>query len=299
MRNFWENIMAISTNALFNDLVKDLQDGLDARGSKFDLMSILTTGQKPIPEEMSVDEFAALQIGETFLKKFQDGHTSAADKAALDKFISSNVRCGEWTLRHDRTLEEDLLLGLFKAEIYKFFYRGGNKATNHILGNLSQILSGCDVGPGASGGARGTDFYTKLFDSPLHTTRRSLYSIYESHFSNVPFWRTAENQRISQHGDVEVVQGNRLSFVPKNVDTSRCICTEPALNMFFQQGVKQILEGRLRQRFRIDLADQQECNKDLARVGSLSDRFSTIDLESASDTVSLRMIQETDRKSVV
>lgn len=291
----------IRHNALYNDLVSDIDDYLVNHGNRvtaFDVLMLVAGVQNHLytVEDLTVQEYAAGALLNSFLKKFQDGHSSKADANALDKFVASNVQCHDWSLKDDRSLEEDLLLGLFKQEIYRFFNRGPN---GHILGSMSAILREADVGPGASVGARGTDFYTKMFSGPLTGTSRSLYAIFASHISGVPFWRTAENQRLDQFGDFNVVRGNRLSFVPKNVDTSRCICTEPLMNMFFQKGVQKLLETRLRQYFGIDLSNQQECNRDLARIGSMAENYCTIDLSQASDSVSLHMIRETFPADVV
>jgi hypothetical protein len=296
----------ISHRSLYSDLFRDIdqhQDDLDRTTSSVDLSllgdhpysSYLTWNGKST-DHLTVDEFACMQLLQTFLKKFQDGHSTSADKAALDKFIASNIRCGEWSLDDDRSLETDLLIGLFKQEIYRFFNRG---SSGHILSDLGTIFKDGTVGPGSSVGSNGTDFYTKLFSGPLTGTSKSLYAIYAHKISNIPHWSHAEIQRSDEYGEFGLVKGNRLSFVPKNVDTSRCICTEPLLNMFFQQGVKYGLERRLRQYFGIDLADQQLCNKDLARIGSMNEKYCTVDLSSASDTVSLRMIEETFPADVV
>lgn len=292
--------------ALYNDLLSDIDDYLrtktDGRLGVIDLQALTPGGSWVKPqgrlavEDLSVDEFACMQLTETFLKKFQDGHSADADAAALDKFLASNVRCKDWKALVPRTLEQDLLLGLFKQEVYRFFNRGPN---GHILSSMGEVLEHSSTGPGSSLGAQGTDFYTKLFSGPLTGTSGTLYALYAHHIMNIPYWASAEDQRAEQYGEFSVVRGNRLSFVPKNVDTSRCICTEPLLNMYFQQGVKHILEKRLRQYFGIDLSNQQDCNKDLARIGSMSERFCTIDLSSASDSVSLHMIRETFPADVV
>lgn len=297
---------SIRHTALFNDLYSDILDWSLSKGGlgiEPDVLAMVVAG---VPtelngrlitvEELSVKEYAAGALMNAFLKKFQDGHLSAADAVAQDKFTASNVQCRDWKVRSDRSLEEDLLLGLFKQEVYRFFNRGPN---GHILGSMTSILNHATTGPGASLGANGTDFYTKMFSSKLTGTSKALYAIYAQHITNIPFWSSAEIQRADQFGEFSVLRGNRLSFVPKNVDASRCICTEPLLNMFFQQGVKGILEKRLRQYFGIDLSNQQECNRDLARIGSMTERFVTIDLSNASDTVSLGMIRETFPADVV
>lgn len=291
----------IRHTALLHDLESDIFDYLSTKHSRIDPWTLrdLVSGTRSwgwTVEELSVQEYACGALLTAFLKKFQDGHVGAADNCALDKFVASNVQCGEWKVRDDRSLEEDLLLGLFKQEVYRFFNRGPN---GHILSSMTNILKNAVTGPGSSVGARGTDFYTKMFSGPLTGTSKALYAIFARHITNIPYWSSAETLRADQYGEFQVVRGNRLSFVPKNVDTSRCICTEPLLNMYFQQGVKYLLEKRLRQYFGIDLSNQQECNRDLARIGSMAENYCTIDLSSASDTVSLSMIRETFPADVV
>jgi hypothetical protein len=189
------------------------------------------------------------------------------------------------------------MLGELKTLLYNFFYPNGQP----LISSFGQILDHGRTGPGASVLARGNDFYTKLFDSKLSCTSMGLYTAYCTYFQNDPSWNDAEYLRESRYGQAEVVAGNRLSFVPKNRDTSRSICTEPSLNMFFQLGLGAILENRLRQFFGIDFERQQELNRELARLGSLdykvnrdpsSDGLVTIDLSSASDSLSLKMLDE-------
>jgi hypothetical protein len=62
--------------------------------------------------------------------------------------------------------------------------------------------------------------------------------------------------------------------------------------MFAQLGLGQILEDRLRSRFGIDFSVQPERNAELARLGSIDGAIDTIDLESASDSMSLSMLKE-------
>jgi hypothetical protein len=244
--------------------------------------------------EVSPRAYAICALVRTSFKKFQDEIPPGTDDVALQKFLSANDRCKAWELRVE-TLEDELLVGLFKQQVYRFFNPG---SAGGILSDISAITHAGTVGPGTSSGSKGTDFYTKMFSGPLTSTRKGLHTLYEHHIQNIPFWGTGEEARAFKFGDVEVVEGNRLSFVPKNVNTSRAICTEPLLNMFFQQGTKYILEKRLKKSFGIDLANQQLCNRDLAQLGSLFGDFCTIDLESASDSVSLRMIRELFPKDV-
>jgi hypothetical protein len=65
--------------------------------------------------------------------------------------------------------------------------------------------------------------------------------------------------------------------------------------MFAQLGIGAILEKRLDRYFGIDLSLQQDISRELARLGSISDddeSFVTIDLASASDSLSMKMLED-------
>lgn len=88
------------------------------------------------------------------------------------------------------------------------------------------------------------------------------------------------------------VTNNKLSFVPKTAKTHRVIAVEPLLNGLIQKGIDLELRKKLL-RVGIDLSDQS-VNQELARQGSLDDSdlsHVTIDLESASDSVSIQMVK--------
>jgi hypothetical protein len=236
----------------------------------------------------TVKQVAASQLLGSFYKKYVDRTNPDADELALLKFESINRNCGNWVPLCETW--EDELIGCLRKEIYDFLYPSGMP----LLTDYVQIFEHGRVGPGASVGAKGYDFYTKLFSSPLSATSTSLYKMYENYVSNYPLWRDAENHRKAQYGECDVVAGSRLHFVPKTVDISRLICVEPSLNMFGQLGIGAILERRLDRYFGIDLSVQPDISRELAKLGSMRDddeSFVTIDLASASDSLSMKMLE--------
>lgn len=284
--------MGINPEALYLSLLQDLSEHL-TEDQFMDLSIKRSTTWSP---DASAKQVAAVQLGNSFMKKFTDGSSELADATCLAKFCIINEKCKNWKLQLDNSAEE-VLLGELKTLLYNFFYPNGKP----LISSLNQILDHGRVGPGASVAAKGDDFYTKLFDGNLSSTCKGLYTAYGNYFEDYPLWRDAEYLREARYGAPKIVAGNRLSFVPKNVDTSRSICTEPSLNMFYQLGLGAILEKRLRQYFGIDFAFQQEINRDLARLGSLDfkeqsdatrDGLVTIDLSSASDSLALKMLEE-------
>jgi len=245
------------------------------------------------PFDVDLRTINASVLRRTIAKKATDAIDPGADALAYEKFLEVNRRCHSWYLQNLQEWEAELL-GELKQQLYQFFYPSGDP----LLASFGQFADRGRTGPGSSLGSRGTDLYTKLFSGDLTTTSRSLYDVYRSYVGGFPRWHSAEVSRAAKYG-VHVVECSRLSFVPKNNSISRVICTEPVVNMFFQLGLGEVLGDRLRSRFGIDLATQQPKNRRLARLGSRTGSFSTIDLESASDSLSMWMLREVLPPSVL
>ena len=229
-------------------------------------------------------EASALSIQSSLLRKLEVENSAEHDAKALSKFLESNLLCRDWSLDF-RDSWDEVLFGEFKRSLNNFL-----SFPSLIGDSFSDVFHNGRVGPGAAVGARGASFYTKLFSSPLTSTSHGLYLAYKNYIGNFPEWINAEFIRTEHYGSVDIVEGNRLSFVPKNDQISRTICVEPSLNMFAQLGLGRQIELRLLSHFGINLSDQQFKNRELARKGSLSDSFVTIDLASASDSISLKML---------
>lgn len=145
-------------------------------------------------------------------------------------------------------------------------------------------------GPGVTSSTKGTRLHSAYkFNAELEVTpafaRTGMWLV-----SQCPSWSCLQTG-IDYPGWVtplpKVVPGNRVTFVPKDASTDRTIAVEPTVNIFFQLGIGGLLRNALR-RQGVDLDDQGP-NQDLARLGSLDDSLSTIDLKSASNTLSYRL----------
>lgn len=236
---------------------------------------------------ISFKEAACLSIHSSLLKKLSTGMTEATQAAALEKFLVVDSDCKKWELRLEQ-YGDDFLYGEFKDLLYRFWF----PKLQPIVDHHHDILERGGLGPGSAVGAKGGDFYTKLFSSSLSSTSPSLYFWYKRYIRGFPEWHAGELTRHASFGDPLVVEGNRLDFVSKNDDISRTICVEPVLNMFFQLGFGHLLNSRLLAFSGIDLECQQFKNRELARIGSWDQKFSTIDLSSASDSISRRMLRK-------
>jgi hypothetical protein len=175
----------------------------------------------------------------------------------------------------------------------------------YVLGdspNFEEISRNCAFGAGASIGVHGNAtniarkvLSTKWTVSPGAFTYGYWAMMRDPNLRDVLLesrglvscldWSTSK----SAYSDkTQLVNYNKISFVPKTAKTHRAIAVEPLLNGYLQKGVDEVMRKRLL-RVGIDLRDQSE-NQRKARLGSLDDSedsFSTIDLSSASDSISI------------
>lgn len=85
------------------------------------------------------------------------------------------------------------------------------------------------------------------------------------------------------------VPGNVMFTVPKNAEIDRCACKEPDINMWLQKGVGNHFRQGLR-KAGINLNDQS-INRRLAKVGSTDGSLATLDLSSASDSITTSLVE--------
>jgi hypothetical protein len=91
-------------------------------------------------------------------------------------------------------------------------------------------------------------------------------------------------------GVLKIAEGNVGLVVPKNAKTGRFICYEPHLNIALQRPIGSWLRRRLKNRCNVDL-DDQTINGEMAVRASREGNLATLDLSSASDTLSKKLVQ--------
>lgn len=273
-------------HVLFDCLQADLSAGTLGQDLVF------PEGNPPDPwPDISTDEVARLQLLKSITKKFAGSKTKDADELALQKFLESNRKCDRVHAIDvsDMTEIQAVALGEAKKWIYDFWFQ--RFGSDYAL-SLDKILAGFNTGPGASVGAVGESFYQKVACSRLTGTNSQLLALYKRACAMFPLWSETEKIRSDHMGAMVQVDSNTLSYVPKTAEISRTICTEPLLNMLVQQGVGNAMEQLLAEKCNIQLSEQQKVNAKLAQIGSLTGEFGTIDLSSASDTISLGLCRE-------
>lgn len=151
------------------------------------------------------------------------------------------------------------------------------------------------------------------FTSGASTTRKRVDAQQQKKFSTKSSanWRVAEMLVASYYRDdfncyefssffheydvanpgfpVPIHNHNEIFTVPKNNDIDRCAAKEPDWNMFLQKGLGTTIRKRLR-KAGIDLNDQS-INRDLARQASIDGSLATVDLASASDSITVQLVK--------
>lgn len=169
--------------------------------------------------------------------------------------------------------------------------------------NLDTIFDMCDFGPGASIGTHGdTTHVAEKLSGEWTVTHLCAPVAIAALSRNAQVWEVLSSTplicydhdlfREAASSKVRYVHSNKITLVPKTAKTDRVIAIEPTLNGYVQKGIDQFMRKRLLAHG-IDLSDQTR-NQDLARQGSMggANPFSTIDLSSASDTISREIVKE-------
>jgi len=269
--------------ALFSLLEKDLARYLPVKGNR-----------RVTDFEHKVQSVQAIRLLDCAFKKLEASRNAETKKQAVDTFKKVNKRCQSFTLGFAPG-EEELLIGNLRDVLYRFFFRTGDDT---IFDCTTENLD-LGVGPGVSHGSEGSDVYTKLFNGPIAGTSDALCACYTTLCTRDHRWLDAEIRRTYDHGNPVATKTSRLSTVPKDETTDRVIMIEPAINMLFQLAFGRKIEERLDAYFGINLSRQQSYNRRLALIGSKTGSCATIDLKSASDSLSLGLCKAVLPKRVL
>lgn len=157
-----------------------------------------------------------------------------------------------------------------------------------------QFLNGCCHGPGVTFSVRGKSMaQSEKLTEVLSVTRFCLpwarAALATDYVALHARGIKAEGPTSLLDGEFNVVPGNRQTCVPKDAFTDRIIACEPTMNIYVQKGLGAVLRHRMKN-YGIDL-DDQSINQRLARDGSVDGSLSTLDLSSASDSVSYELVK--------
>lgn len=197
---------------------------------------------------------------------------------ALQKFNSSEVQCSQ----ANRRLVDFGTNSLITVNTMCILEVARWKIRN-LLGPFSWLEAADHFrhGPGAttSKGRKHRDLYYKIrdFNPECSYTLVPLLNVLRS---IIPLW------------DFEpvVAKGSKVVTVPKSAKTDRSICIEPDLNVMVQLGIGRCIRTRLR-RVGLLFPNSQLVNNEGAREGSITGQLATVDLSSASDTISKELVR--------
>lgn len=221
----------------------------------------------------SAYSYAVSSLRKNLLKKLRTSQTKLTRQTAIQAFLDRHL-----------SRREIILPSLMNAT-------GFCAQVLHDHLTEEEIVLGMRTGPGASNSdARSTCSWVKLTHSVITASSEAVYAEYHNLIQKFdkPLF-AAEVIRSKTFGTPEYRNYNKLCTVPKNDTTDRVIAIEPIVNSVLQQGCRSALEQRLKQ-YNIDFSSQPAINRALARVGSMTGEFATVDFSAASDFITRDLV---------
>lgn len=268
------------------------------------LENLSTLAQKYRDESDAPNYLEVVQL-EAVLKKFPFKASNLDPRGkGKEKFLSAEAQCRETNARL-RMIRSPLI-----QRMSEIIFSLIGEFEPSMLPEIEELGS---FGPGATlTHSRGkvTSIYKYIGATHSCTSTCKPYAMYA--ISRNPRWmdhlyKTVELKSIPPLGytslqkeliyldhalDVQDVE--RVSFVPKTYSVERPIGVGASMNSYWQLGINRYFEAKLKN-IGIDLSDQTK-NQRLARAGSQyfnsSTCFCTIDLASASDTISYELVKQ-------
>lgn len=229
-------------------------------------------------------EFKVIYLGANAFSKYVDKSTDPAElrqRRAISKWLAQE-RDNEATNDRLTNLPEDYMI-LPRVSWSRF----RDKVCQIVTGVIGDTPPTAALRGGFSGGASTTKSRTDGHPSRKYIGEAHITSAavpwFEASLTEAPGWAAYAEELI-----VDQFPGNVLFTVPKTSTIDRCCCKEPDLNMYLQKGVGMVIRRALR-KVGIDLNDQSR-NQRLARLGSRDGSLATLDLSSASDSISREVV---------
>lgn len=195
--------------------------------------------------------------------------------AALAKWLAAEERNQR---TNQRLLLDEVDFGWCSSEL---LFERARKIIADVLGDINLFT--------LNGGSHSNGASTRVGRSPKGAV---LKHSGQAHISSsaVKHWvlDSAKGSRI-QSQELAIQESSVFFTVPKATDIDRVACKEPEVNMFMQREVGRYFRGRLK-RVGIDLRDQTRNQKLAAEALKLG--LATIDLSSASDTITITLVNK-------
>jgi hypothetical protein len=206
-------------------------------------------------------------------------------QVAWDKFVESETRCAE-----SNDIFRKYFAGgfVFPPRVESVLFRAQRKISA-ILGDVPELEQlRLRFGPGATTQVKKKDASVRRKLNQMFACSEDAIRTLPSVFAEVPLWSGSPADDGVASVPV-VIHDGRTDFVRKNAKTDRTIGVEPSLNSFVQLGIGAYIASCLRKEG-VDLTDQT-LNQRLACRGSLTGEVATLDLSSASDLISNKVVE--------
>lgn len=277
-----DNTVDVAVNALFSALTRDLGRPFEAGGRN---VRHIVKKWCPLLQDtqLDVDAFRHSYVPSHFFDRYfyaeEVARAGILEKQAFEKFKANLARGyfqNEWRLRFLPYGRLNSVLMSASMEIQR------------ALGPLEtdEWFPLCCHGPNATAGVRKDDAYADRKAIALDGTLPAILLHREYRSWNSNYDRFLEPVLASGEVEYEQVAGSRLSFVAKKFDSLRTMMVEPSINQFLQQGLGGLISQKLKRAFSIDLSEQPEVHRDLARaISAYGYPLATIDWSQASDRI--------------
>lgn len=224
-------------------------------------------------------------IANSLVKKLVlPGNVKACEAVAVEKFWRAERQCkitNDRLVRFEREFESSVPLTLSDLKIDRIICEW-RKIISAILGRLPSTLE-----PRFSPGATLSDSAGNVSIPDKITSVPTMYShgswVAELALKHTPFTRGTKPWK---H-----VRSNRFFTVPKNSREFRGCCVEASAAVVLQLALGKEIERKMGLYYKTKIEGLPPYHRWLAQVGSRHGTLATIDLSSASDTVSKRLVK--------
>lgn len=246
-----------------------------------DLTNRIFSAVENLPEDWMRASYLKAEVSTKFVSSDTDPADVRAQRA-INKWLA--VEC-ENDATNDRLILTQGEYNILPRILWSRFLAHAQGLILKLLGEVVPVEA---LFGAFSGGATTTRSRTRSHPALKYFGQAEITSAavpwFEIAMTEAPLWASFPDAlRIVE------CRGNKMFTVPKSTTIDRVAAKEPDLNMYLQRGVGNYLRRKLRT-VGINLNDQSR-NKAHAREGSVSNRLATLDLSSASDSVSIGLVE--------
>lgn len=221
-----------------------------------------------------------------FLSKFLSEETDSAElrrSRAIEKWLAVEVKNAATNERLFSTDEDFHILPRVTLREFVDWTRKLIESTIGVMPSDDSLI-GSFSGGASTSRSRIKSHPALKYLGEAHATAPALSLFLDLFQDEMPGWAS-----FSDEINYKIVRGNVMFTVPKKTTIDRCACKEPDINMFLQKGLGASIRAGLRSKG-INLNDQSK-NRSLAHSASITQDLATIDLSSASDSVTMGIVE--------